>query len=104
MLVVQGLLLFGLGRMAREFGAYRRHYAEITARLRDKVRQQTVRQGTAHGRSTARGAEPRLISVLKPREHQGWDAKKCEHCHKAIELTADVCQHCGHEQNSLLLN
>ncbi|MBI4083146.1 MAG: hypothetical protein HY423_11105 [Candidatus Lambdaproteobacteria bacterium] len=104
MLALQALLLFGLFRMMQEFRLYRGHFAEITARLREKIGQVAARPVTAIAKPPVRPAEHRLVTALKPKEYLGWDAKPCVHCHKSIELMANVCQHCGHEQDTLLAN
>ena len=97
MIIVGALLLFGLYRTLQEFKTYLYNYANISERLRDTQR---VQSGGAH----TRRPESRVLSVLKPKEHKGWDAKTCENCNKSIELLANVCQHCGHEQETLLVN
>jgi len=104
MLAVQAMLAFGLVRLTQEYRVYRAQYADISLRLREKVRQRTSRAGAVAPRPAGKPGEPRLVSVLKPREHQGWDAKLCGNCAKTLELTAKVCQHCGQEQETLLAN
>jgi len=98
---VTAVLAVGLYRMVREFRVYRSNYAEMALLLRDKLRQQATRGG---GSPQQRNLENRLLSVLKPKEYEGWDAKRCTNCNKSIEMQAEVCQHCGHEQGSLLVN
>lgn len=96
-------LLAGLYRTVHEFKSYRRNYEELTEQLRMKLQQQT----RAYQSQTGPGKPPvehRLLSALKPKEHSGWDHKSCTSCKKAIELLATVCQHCGQEQESLLVN
>ena len=96
-------LLAGLYRTVHEFRSYRRNYQELTDRLRMKLQQQTrAYQSQASGGNPS--VEHRLLSALKPKEHSGWDHKSCGNCKKAIELLASVCQHCGQEQETLLVN
>jgi len=96
------LLLAGLYRTLREFRAYRRNYEEITEQLKAKVMQSTR---TASQPAKAKvGIEQRLLSSLKPKEHKGWDAKACRSCGRAIELLANVCPSCGHDQGEVLGN
>jgi hypothetical protein len=104
LLVLQGLLLFGLFRMMQEFRLYRGHFSEITARLREKIGQAAARPVSSLAKPPLRPAEHRLVTALRPKEYQGWDAKPCLNCHKSIELMANVCQHCGHDQDTLLAN
>jgi len=98
------VLLVALYRTLQEFKAYHRSYSEITAGLRAKLLQQARAAAGAPGAQLKTPVEHRLLSALKPKEHTGWDYKACKHCHKSIELLADVCQHCGQEQESLLVN
>ncbi|MCH8075117.1 MAG: hypothetical protein IIC64_04780 [SAR324 cluster bacterium] len=96
-------LFAGLFRTVREFRSYHRNYQELTTRLRMKLQQQTrAYQSQSEGGNPS--VEHRLLSALKPKEHSGWDHKSCENCKKAIELLATVCQHCGQEQETLLVN
>lgn len=97
---VEGLLVLGFVRTLYDFRAYRKHYGEVSARLRELLRQQRQSGGAAQ----SKGGELRLINALKPKEHQGWDAKACTQCEKAIEMTAGVCQHCGQDQGQVLAN
>lgn len=96
MVLVGGLLLYGFYRTLQEFKTYLETYAAISTLLRDKT--------LARGAAKARPKESRVLSVLKPREHRGWDAKVCRNCQKSIELLATVCQHCGHEHQQVLVN
>ncbi len=96
-----GVLLLALYRTVQEFRVYRQNYEEITARLRAKLIQQARAASGGQGKGVV---EHRLLSALKPKEHSGWDAKQCKHCHKAIEMLATVCQHCGQEQDAPLVN
>jgi hypothetical protein len=97
------VLLVALYRTLQEFKAYHRNYEEITAQLRAKLLQQ-ARTTTGAGGGGKAPVEHRLLSALKPKEHTGWDHKQCRNCQKTIELLATVCQHCGHEQETLLVN
>ena len=99
LIAVELLLVYGFVRTIRDFRTYQNHFGNVSARLRVLLRQQL--QGSA---STGQGREHRLIASLKPKEYEGWDAKACLQCDKAIELTAAVCQHCGHEQGQILMN
>lgn len=99
LVAVEGLLVVGFVRTLQEFQIYQKHYQEVSGRLRELMRQQF-----AQSTGPARSGEHRLLSALKPKEHQGWDAKRCRHCDKAIEMTAEVCQHCGQEQEPVLQN
>ncbi len=96
------LLLVGLFRTFKEFRAYRENYEEITEQLRAKVLQST--RIPAQPAKPKGGIEQRLLSTLKPKEHKGWDAKSCRNCGRAIELMANVCPSCGHEQGDVLSN
>jgi hypothetical protein len=96
------LLLLGLYRTLKEFRTYRQNYEEITEQLRAKVLQ-TTRTAAQPAKPKA-GIEQRLLSTLRPREHKGWDAKVCRSCGRAIELMANVCPSCGHEQGEVLGN
>lgn len=98
------ILLVALYRTLQEFKAYHRNYGEITAHLRAKLLQQARATAGAQGGSGKAPVEHRLLSALRPKEHAGWDFKHCKNCQKSIELLATVCQHCGHEQESLLVN
>ena len=97
------VLLVALYRTLQEFKSYHRNYGEITAHLRAKLLQQ-ARAAAAPGGSTKAPVEHRLLSALRPKEHAGWDHKLCKNCQKTIELLAETCQHCGHEQDTLLVN
>jgi hypothetical protein len=96
------MLLAGLYHTMREFRAYRRNYGEITEQLRAKVAQST--RATSQPAKPKGGIEQRLLSSLKPKEHRGWDAKACRSCGRAIELLANVCPSCGHDQGDVLGN
>jgi hypothetical protein len=98
------VLLVALYRTLQEFKAYHRNYDEITAHLRAKLMQQARAVATAQGAQGKSPVEHRLLSALKPKEHSGWDFKLCKNCQKTIELLASVCQHCGHEQETPLVN
>jgi hypothetical protein len=98
------VLLVALYRTLQEFKSYHRSYAEITASLRAKLLQQARAAAGGQGAQPKGPVEHRLLSALKPKEHAGWDHKPCKHCQKSIELLADVCQHCGQEQENLLVN
>jgi len=93
-----GVLMLALYRTMKEFRNYRENYAELAGRLRARVASQM--QG---GDDASQGSNS-LIESLKPKEYAGWDNKSCLNCHKSIELLAKVCQHCGHEQDSLYTN
>lgn len=96
-------LLAGLYRTVHEFRTYRTNYRELTDRLRIKFQQQS-RAYQSQGGAANPTVEHRLLSALKPKEHSGWDHKSCVNCKKAIELLATACQHCGQEQETLLVN
>lgn len=104
MISVATLLLLGCFRTVREFNYYRKHYTHLMAQLQSKLQQYFSRAQTETQRGGGKSKESRVLSVLKPKEHKGWDAKDCGNCHKTIELLAAVCQHCGHEQGDLLKN
>jgi hypothetical protein len=95
---VEAMLVVGFLRTLHDFRYYQKHFDEVSLRLRELLRQQLTLAG--QGKAT----EHRLISALKPKEHQGWDAKRCRHCDRAIELTTNVCQHCGQEQGEVFIN
>lgn len=97
------VLLIGLIRTIKEFVRYRKNYEDITVRLRSKILKKS-RPATESPSSSKMPIEHRLLSSLKPKEHGGWDHKSCKNCKKAIELLANVCQHCGQEQESTLVN
>ncbi len=94
------LVLVGCYRTVKEFCVYRKNYGELMDQLQSRVRHY-LHRATGDKGSTP---EPRVLSVLKPKEHRGWDAKVCGKCQKSIELLAAVCQHCGHEQGDTLTN
>ena len=96
-------MMVAIYRTVQEFQSYRKNYQELTQRLRAKLQQQTRAYG-AQATADKPAVEHRLLSALKPKEHAGWDHKSCTHCKKAIELLARVCQHCGHEQDTLHIN
>jgi hypothetical protein len=96
----EALLAVGFVRTLHDFRSYQKHFAEVSGRLRDLLRQQLA-HATAAGQVKG---EHRLIAALKPKEYQGWDAKPCRHCDRAIEMTATVCQHCGQEQETVFMN
>ncbi len=96
-------LLGALYRTVQEFKSYRNNYDELTDRLRSRLRQQN-RAYAQQGEAGKTSVEHRLISALKPKEHAGWDHKSCDNCKKAIELLSTVCQHCGQEQEDVLVN
>ena len=106
MISVATLLLLGCFRTVKEFNHYRKHYSNLMAQLQSKLQQYFSRAqpDKPRGASGGKGKESRVLSVLKPKEHKGWDSKDCVNCHKTIELLSSVCQHCGHEQESLLKN
>lgn len=99
------LLILGLARTVKEFRVYRANYEEITLALKAKLMQQAARLGAVEGQGKqSRGAEPRLLATLKPKEYRGWDAKTCKGCGRPVELLAAVCPSCGHDQDDLLAN
>ena len=98
------LLLLGCFRTVREFNYYRKHYTALMAQLQSKLQQYFSHAQTEKERGGGKGKESRVLSVLKPKEHKGWDSRDCGNCYKTIELLASVCQHCGHEQEALLKN
>ncbi len=104
MISVAALLLLGCLRTVKEFNHYRKHYTELMAQLQTKLQQYFNRAQSAQKGVGGKGRESRVLSGLKPKEHEGWDAKHCAKCKKSIELMAAVCQHCGHEQGALLKN
>jgi hypothetical protein len=104
MISVGSLLLVGCYRTVREFLFYRKNYRELMTQLQKKLREYLVRPQEAQKRPSGRARESRVLAVLKPREHEGWDYKPCRNCQKAIELLASVCQHCGQEQEDTLQN
>ena len=104
MISVATLLLLGCFRTVREFNYYRRHYTDLMAQLQSKLQQYFSRAQSQKQRGSEKGKESRVLSVLKPKEHKGWDSRDCVNCHKTIELLASVCQHCGHEQEVMLKN
>jgi hypothetical protein len=95
---VEAMLVVGFLRTLHDFRYYQKHFDEVSLRLRELLRQQLSQSGQG------KPAEHRLISALKPKEHQGWDAKRCRHCDRAIELTTNMCQHCGQEQGQVFTN
>jgi len=99
LVAVEAMLVVGFLRTLHDFRYYQKHFDEVSLRLRELLRQQ-LSQSSGQGKSI----EHRLISALKPKEHQGWDAKRCRHCDRAIELTTNVCQHCGQEQGQTFVN
>ena len=96
------LLGFVLYRTVQEFKTYCSNYDEITTFLQSKLLKQPSR--TVATGSAPKGLENKLLSSLKPKEHKGWDSKPCESCHKTLEMLTTVCQHCGHDQDNLLIN
>ena len=104
MISVGVLLLLGCCRTVREFIMYRKNYTELMEQLQSKLRDYFQRTQSGEAREESRSPESRVLDVLKPREHKGWDCKNCENCRKTIELLAAVCQHCGHEQEDTLQN
>jgi len=98
------VLLVALYRTLQEFKSYHRNYEEITASLRAKLLQQARAAAAVPGAQGKTPVEHRLLSALKPKEHAGWDYKHCKNCQKTIELLAQTCQHCGHEQETQLVN
>jgi len=40
----------------------------------------------------------------KGKEHKGWDSKVCSHCGASIEMMAEACPVCRHEQKECLEN
>ena len=107
MSVIVGLLsvvlIIGMIRTIREFVRYKKNYEDITVRLRAKILKKS-RTTPESATSSKMPIEHRLLSSIKPKEHGGWDHKSCKNCKKAIELLANVCQHCGQEQETLLVN
>ena len=96
-------LLTALFRTVQEFRNYRNVYQDVTTKLQQRLAQSTKSASdTKTPRSKKSGNH--LLSNLKPNEYKGWDNKACEHCQKQIEMLADVCQHCGHDQDVLLTN
>ncbi len=104
MVALGSLLLIGFFRALSEFKLYRSRYRQITAQLRVKLRRYSGMLQNQGGSQAPKEGESRLISVLRPKEHSGWDAKACGQCRKTLELLATVCQHCGHEQETFFLN
>ena len=104
MISVGILLLVGCYRTVREFRFYLKNYSELMSQLQAKLRDYLGRSPEAKKPSSGRGGESRVLAVLKPKEHEGWDSKPCVHCKKTIELLAGICQHCGHEQGAVLHN
>lgn len=110
MLVVGGLVTWGFIRALKAFRVYRHNYAELQMQMQTRMR--NYAQGASSSKGTgkntpekkAKKGESRLLEVLKPKEHAGWDAKECIHCHKGIELLADSCHHCGQNQDELFAN
>ena len=100
---VGALVLLGCYKTVREYRFYKKNYAELMGQLHSRVRQYLHRTS---GESKGGGSfgEPRVLAVLKPKEHVGWDAKPCQKCKKTIELLSAVCQHCGQEQDDTLIN
>ena len=96
----EALLLFGFVRTLHDFKHYQKHFADVSARLRELLRQQLAHAAAS---GSAKG-EHRLIAALKPKEYQGWDAKLCRQCERVIELNATTCQHCGQEQEPVFMN
>ncbi|MDH4121127.1 MAG: zinc ribbon domain-containing protein [Deltaproteobacteria bacterium] len=96
LVITQGVLLLGFSRTIAEFHTYQRYYQEATTRLRELIRRQSIR--------STKGEEHRLLAALKPKEYKGWDSKTCSNCERAIELSAQVCPHCGHDQDPVLAN
>ena len=91
-------------------------FGVIVMALALRLRQESTRYSTRYENvaknmqrqlaAVAKGGslEHRLLTALRPKEHQEWDAKECPSCHRSIELLEEVCQHCGHEQNETLAN
>ncbi|MCZ6531669.1 MAG: hypothetical protein O7A08_01745 [SAR324 cluster bacterium] len=102
MISVGVLLLLGCYRTVKEFNVYRKNYAELMSQLQAKLSQYFQRGKSKEGDEPDKETESRVLSVLKPREHKGWDSKCCKSCQKTLELLARVCQHCGHEQEDTL--
>lgn len=99
LVAVEAMLVVGFLRTLHDFRYYQKHFDEVSLRLRELLRQQLA-LSSGQGKTT----EHRLISALKPKEHQGWDGKRCRHCDRVIELTSNVCQHCGQEQGQVYMN
>ena len=97
------VLVLALIRTTREFRTYRQIYQDVTSKLHEKIAKSSKAIAKARSSLEKSGEEP-LLSNLKPAEHKGWDHKICGNCHKNIELLADICQHCGHDQDTLLTN
>lgn len=97
------LVLLGCYRTVKEFRFYRKNYTAMMDQLQSRVRQY-INRAAGDQKSTNLPAEPAVLSVLRPKEHKGWDAKPCKKCQKALELLAGVCQHCGQEQEDTLIN
>jgi len=102
MLTVGSLILVGCYRTVKEFRFYRKNYENLMEQLRAKLRQYVKKPLSSRQEKSSTGS--RVLSMLKPQEYNGWDAKSCRKCQKSIELLSAVCQHCGQEQEDLLLN
>jgi len=96
----EALLVVGFVRTLHDFRHYQKHFADVSSRLRELLRQQLAHAAAA---GQAKG-EHRLLAALKPKEYQGWDAKHCKQCERLIELNATSCQHCGQEQEQVFMN
>ena len=105
MISVGMMILIGCYRTIREFRAYRKNYTQLMGQLQAKLRQYLGRSQPGEKKGKVRKqTESKVLSVLKPQEYKGWDAKPCTKCHKSIELMASVCQHCGQDQQEMLHN
>ncbi len=105
LMAVGVVLLIGFYRAFKEYRFYRVKYQEFAVIMKEKLRRYSeLMQASSATTQQPKTYESRLLSALKPREYGGWDAKVCSNCKKNIELLASVCQHCGHEQGTLLVN
>ena len=104
MISIGTLILLGCYRTIKEFQFYRKNYSALMGQLQAKLRQYFNKTQPSEKIRRPQKTDSRVLSVLKPQEHKGWDSKPCTKCQKSIELMSAICQHCGQEQENILHN
>ncbi|MBU2647250.1 zinc ribbon domain-containing protein [bacterium] len=113
--IMDVFLLFGIYKAFRELLRYREKSTQITEQIylylkKDLDKLERIQLEHAFIKDSQKQVKKSLqrssgSSIpIQGREHEGWDFKSCPHCGASIEMLAEKCPHCQHEQESYLEN
>lgn len=115
LLLTDLFLLYGVYKAFKELRRYREKSTKITEQIfsylkkdLDKLEKIHIehafpKESQKHTKQSLRRSPGHAVPI-KGKEYKGWDSKQCSHCGAIIEMLAETCPICRHEQKKYLEN